>query len=548
MKEINVIWPPIIIPHVDGSEKTIDISNGLVIVGANGSGKTKLLDMAFKEFYRADRNLKVSPKIKEFTHDEVSRIIEKKTEINLSDLDDLANTWVTFYNAEMRAYRGKKYKTLPNTLEQINRILKKIFSNFKLRVCNGRLMAVQSEGYYDSEYAISDMSGGERVILSILLKTFLCSPETDSNVYSSSTPSRNHIFVIDEPEIHLHKSLLVNFFDEIENEFKKACFVYVTHDTDFAASRTKAKKIWLKSYYCTQNANDQIINEAWDWEEIEENKDLPEKLLLELLGSRKPVLFVEGRYSSFDYQLYKVLFPDLLIKYVDGCEEVIKLTKAFLSEKQEGKTSAFHHINAFGLIDRDVRSINEIKSLKKNNVFVMSVAEIENLICVPELLEILWKDKCEKSQEKDWQGKLNDVQKLSLKKFNDDKDKQTSERVTSEIKHKIKFLKFEGDDDIEKLKKIHSDYQSCIQKKIDNIINSENSPEYQYKEILKFYNGKDLAEKIAQELGYDGKQELFEALIEYIEESEDNRKNVQDALKPYLNGLVKAIEGKPENK
>ena len=57
----------------------------------------------------------------------------------------------------------------------------------------------------------------------------------------------------------------------------------ITHDIQFASVHGASDKVWVKSY----------DGEKWCWEFIPES-DLPEQLLLELLGNRKNVLFVEG--------------------------------------------------------------------------------------------------------------------------------------------------------------------------------------------------------------------------------------------------------------
>ena len=44
------------------------------------------------------------------------------------------------------------------------------------------------------------------------------------------------------------------------------------------------------------------------------------------------------------------------------------------------------------------------------------------------------------------------------------------------------------------------------------------------------------------------RKKLFDGLIAYIEKNEDNRQNVLDALKPYLNGLVEAVENTMKDK
>lgn len=58
----------------------------------------------------------------------------------------------------------------------------------------------------------------------------------------------NSIIIIDEPELHLHKAIQYALWDRIERVRNDCLFVYLTHDVEFAASRTGFKKIWLTDY------------------------------------------------------------------------------------------------------------------------------------------------------------------------------------------------------------------------------------------------------------------------------------------------------------
>ena len=74
-------------------------------------------------------------------------------------------------------------------------------------------------------------------------------------------------------------------WDAIEQARPDCTFVYITHDLGFAASRRGATKIWLREY----------DDDKWEWEAVPETDVLPEPLLLEVMGSRRPVRFVEGQ-------------------------------------------------------------------------------------------------------------------------------------------------------------------------------------------------------------------------------------------------------------
>ena len=59
--------------------------------------------------------------------------------------------------------------------------------------------------------------------------------------------NKDKTIIIDEPEIHLHRSIMNRLWTAIENERDDCLFIYITHDTQFAASHSQAKKIWIKN-------------------------------------------------------------------------------------------------------------------------------------------------------------------------------------------------------------------------------------------------------------------------------------------------------------
>ena len=139
----------------------------------------------------------------------------------------------------------------------------------------------------------------------------------------------------------------------------------MTHDIDFAFTRQNATKIWAKSY---------DGNDVWDYEFLDELSPIPEQLYLEVLGSRKPIIFLEGEASSIDYELYEQVYYNHTIKPLGSCEKVIQIVKSF--NEQNG----FHHLESFGIIDRDRRPASDLVKLNSKNIWVLDVAEAENLL------------------------------------------------------------------------------------------------------------------------------------------------------------------------
>lgn len=147
--------------------------------------------------------------------------------------------------------------------------------------------------------------------------------------------------------MHIHVSLIKRLFDLIENERPDCVFIYLTHSIDFAFSRQNAKKIWAKSYE----------DGKWDYEILNGAMPIPEQLYLEVLGSRLPVIFIEGDDSSIDYEIYSQVFSDYTLKPVNSCTKVIQIAKSF------NDAFEIHRIHSYGIIDRDRRDKVDINNL-----------------------------------------------------------------------------------------------------------------------------------------------------------------------------------------
>jgi hypothetical protein len=114
----------------------------------------------------------------------------------------------------------------------------------------------------------------------------------------------------------------------------------------------------------------------WDYEILDNQSPIPEQLYLEVLGSRNPVIFLEGDNSSIDYELYSQVYQDKTLEPIGSCEKVIQVVEAFRSQQ------GFHHIESYGIIDRDRRQNKDVVMLNKEGIWVLDVAEAENLLLI----------------------------------------------------------------------------------------------------------------------------------------------------------------------
>ena len=280
----------------------------------------------------------------------------------------------------------------------------------------------------DKEYPGRDMSDGERVVLYLIAQAL-------------SVPN-NKILIVDEPEIHLHRSIMNRLWTAIEDERQDCLFIYITHDTQFAANHQDTKKIWVKSFDGTN----------WDLEEIKDSQ-LPEQLLLDILGNRKPVIFVEGTADSYDTKLYSLIFNDYYVIACGSCNSVITRTKAM------NNSSLLHHLTCYGIIDRDYRSEFEISKLQRDKIYTLKVAEVENLFLVPKLLCVV--NKAMGYQDNTIVTQIQDY--IIEKRFKNEINRQVCESVISEIKYKLTTVEF------------HKKDEDGIKLELDNAIKNLNS-------------------------------------------------------------------------
>ncbi|MBU3010287.1 DUF4435 domain-containing protein [Polaribacter vadi] len=316
--------------------KSIEVARNEFFVGGNHNLQNVLDDLGYKKRSRWGDNF------------------------NTHLLNDFEKLLVLLHTEEYESLSESKEQNLlsPKTkLDIVKEVWERVLPHRKLKIKAG-VIETYPTNQSENKYNASEMSDGERVIF-YLIAEVVCSPE-------------NSIIIIDEPEMHIHKSLVKDLFDSIEILRTDCSFVYLTHDIDFAFSRQNASKIWAKSY---------DGNNVWDYELLNDELPIPEQLYLEVLGSRKPVIFIEGDSSSIDYQLYEQVYSDNTLKPLGSCDKVIQTVKSF--NEQNG----FHHIDSNGIIDRDRRKNDDIIRLNSKQIWVLDVAEAENLLLLEEIIK-----------------------------------------------------------------------------------------------------------------------------------------------------------------
>lgn len=466
-----------------GANFQMEIGTNLVIVGANGAGKSRFgsrLEQINGNSKRisAQRLLQLQEVIPKQDYETADNQLKSgyKNQPVIQPQNDIHQTFIALFAEEARRNEEyyersrnttEKVAEIPSKKEQVLDVWNFVFPSRKLKLEKDKIRGVSDE----SEFSGSELSDGERVGLYLISQVILS--------------QENCLLIIDEPELHLHKALMTRLWNRLESVRKDCTFVYITHDLDFAVSKSTSKTIWIEWYK----------NNTWKWSEISSAEYIPDNLLLEVLGSKKPILFVEGEKGSLDQQLYQSYYENYTVIPRSGCEKVIESVKGLNNNKD------LHNNTAFGLIDRDYKTDDEITKLQEKSIFVTPTKHIENIFLLPEVIEIMCEHQSATEKKEliladirsEYKSRLSEIN-FSIKKV----------RVTSFINRTVGEVK----DDTS-----FEDFKNNLPSNIDAFTSTITpvSETEDILEILKYYPYKGLVSKATGHLGIT--KNLYQNLV-----------------------------------
>lgn len=362
--------------HIDGHSLTVDSENNpIVIVGANGAGKSRFSgnlasrlgdDRAFSlsalhGLYVRDREAVAQTSVGHLCAErlgpkaiDADRQNELELLLGLLMHDEMLN----LLRYKLVRSEGGETELQRTRLDEVMELWQEVFPGNRILVESGGFLFSRDNS--DDRYSSLRLSDGEQAVI-YYIAGVLYAPEGAA------------IF-INSPEMFLNPTIMQALWSRIEMLRPDCTFIYTTHDLEFTSSRSNAKVIWVRNF--------EPASVAWDYAVLGDTTDLTEDVCSAIIGARKPVLFIEGDgIHSIDSKLYPLVFKEFSVKSLGSCNKVIEATRSF------NDLNSFHHLDSYGIVDRDRRDEHEVAYLRGKRVMVPEVAEIENILMLEDVIK-----------------------------------------------------------------------------------------------------------------------------------------------------------------
>lgn len=365
-------------PRSDGTEAGyLPSSRQVTIVGANGAGKTLFMDELIKAC--GDKAYCLSALGADLPERSVSSrpgsidalyaaAVVRQPYLRDNAISEIDKLSFLIFTDELEYLLSVKSEMLdvggttelrPTKLDQLAKLWRTIFPDSRVVRRKGTLMFSNSSG--EGVIAPMRLSQGEKAVLYYIMAALYASPGA--------------VIFIDNPSLFIHPAILNTVWNSIEELRPDCTFIYDTVDVEFVNSRTDNVCVWVKSFTADPP--------SWNYSVLSADQ-LSEDLFLDLIGSRKPVLFIEGDAShSIDSKLYTLVFSDHTVKPLGSCDKVIESTRTF------NDLRTMHQLESHGIVDRDRRTEAEVDYLRRKSILVPDVAEVENIFLIESIIKTM---------------------------------------------------------------------------------------------------------------------------------------------------------------
>lgn len=518
MKNRDIILPR----RDDKAESTVlPLCRHFVIIGANGAGKTRFTDAlaeslgrrafrlsALEALYgrRSDAPWSLRGRLSPTVVSQIEKSNPSATMLDILLAQLMHDEMMNLIGYKLAIADGRDASLRSTRLDAVITLWQEVFPDSRVLIDSGKPLFTR--GFDMSAYPALRLSDGERAVL-YYAGAVLYAP-------------KDGVVLVDTPEIFLHPTLRNSLWNRLELLRPDCVFAYTTHDPDFASSRSGAPVVWVRDY--------DAATESWNYDILPPDTGISPELYMTLVGSRKPVLFIEGDSEhSIDAKLYPLIFPDFTVQSLGSCNKVIEATRTF------NDLASFHRMDSSGIVDRDRRDDTEVAYLRRKKIMVPEVAEIENMLLLEDVVRAM-----AESTGNNADRVFAKVRKTILSLFRADLRQQALMHTRHRMKRTLEYRVDAKCRDIAAL-------EHHLAELLNELDPRRTYEEYcrrfhiieesgDYGEVLKVYNQKSIltCSNVAQLCGFKSREHYIEGIMEVLRHSSPQADAIRRAVRACL--------------
>jgi ABC-type cobalamin/Fe3+-siderophores transport system ATPase subunit len=384
-------------------EVPIEFGKVIYVLGANGTGKSILMHnvysqhkgntkriLAHRRTWFTTNAMNMTAQSKKQTEEQIhnaNRHIQTRWRDDLSEQRSSMSIFDLINSENIRAREIAKavdtkeidkailLSNIQAPIIAINELL--AIANIPIIISLGQDEQLFASKNGSEPYSIAELSDGERNALLIASDVLTAPPNT--------------LIIVDEPERHLHRSIISPLLSSLFEKKRDCAFIISTHDVLLPTDNDYSTIILLRG---CQWKGKSIQN--WDADIIQNNNDLPEIIKHEILGSKRKIMFVEGDSTSLDKLIYQLIYPSISVQPLGDCSQIERAIDGILQTKN------LHWLEAYGLVDADDRTPEQITKLQEKGIIALPCYSVESLYYNIEIIEqvaLKYAELIEKSSE-----------------------------------------------------------------------------------------------------------------------------------------------------
>ena len=377
------------VPTTDGQTLPFSLNPGdtLYLLGANGTGKSSLVSRfanqhqnlvrrisAHRQTWFESNTLDMTPKSRQDLETNVrSQDAQPQARwrewnaggranmaiFDLIDADTMQERKIAAFVRGGDGAAAFKEAETPSPMQVINELMR--LSNLPIEVSleEGQKVVARKNG--GASYSVAELSDGERNAFLIAIEVLTAKPGT--------------LILIDEPERHLHRSIISPLLKLLFDRREDCAFIVSTHELMLPLDTPSASTLLVRG---CEYQGQQV--RAWTVDLIPPGVDIDDDLKRDLLGGRRKMIFVEGTDQSLDVPLYSLLFPGVSVTPKLGCRDVEYAVRGLRA------VADVHWVAAWGIVDNDQRTTEDVQRLKDAGVWALTHYSVEALYYHPAII------------------------------------------------------------------------------------------------------------------------------------------------------------------